>query len=293
MNYQDHTTNTTRQLINMIQTGSHGQWSMPWHTHNISDLLNARNATTNTHYNGANVLTLALQALELGYPTGEWATYKQWANHDAQVRKGERSSHIIKWITRKTTNEPNNSNDDTEAPGQLLPRVYAVFNAHQVDGHDTQPAPTPTTPADQWFTNIGANITYGSDRAYYNPATDRIHIPAANQFTNTEAFHATNLHEHIHWTGHNTRLNRLDTTKPTDSPEYAAEELIAELGSAIGCARLGISPTPRPDHAAYLAHWLKALNADPKQLFRSAAAAQQALNHLEQLANPTTKQAAA
>ena len=43
---------------------------MPWHTHDLGDLLNARNATTDTRYNGANVVTLALDAFDRGYPTG-------------------------------------------------------------------------------------------------------------------------------------------------------------------------------------------------------------------------------
>ena len=294
MNYQDHATNITRRLVDMIQTGSHGQWEMPWHTHDLGDLLNARNATTNSRYQGANVITLAIEALDRGYPTGEWATYKQWTEHGAQVRKGERSAHVIKWVTRKTqADDPPRTDGDPQDVRQMLPRVYAVFNAHQVDGHDTAPETAPATPATEWFASIGADVQYGSDRAYYNPRTDRIYVPAVDQFDDLEAFHATNLHEHIHWTGHSSRLDRLDVGKPMDSPEYAAEELVAELGAAIGCARLGISPTPRPDHAAYLAHWLTALDADPKQLFRSAAAAQRAVDHLDQLANPTSDEAAA
>ncbi|MCP4006863.1 MAG: hypothetical protein GY725_22000, partial [bacterium] len=33
----------------------------------------------------------------------------------------------------------------------------------------------------------------------------------------------------------------------------------AELGSAIACAHLGIAPTPRDDHATYLAHYVEPL----------------------------------
>jgi antirestriction protein ArdC len=294
MNYQDHATNITRRLIDMIQTGSHGQWAMPWHTHDLGDLLNARNATTDSRYQGANVITLAIEALDRGYPTGEWATYKQWTDHGAQVRKGERSAQVIKWVTRKTQGDDQPVADgESREVRQLLPRVYAVFNAHQVDGYDAHPLTVADTPADEWFAAIGADVHYGSDRAYYDPRTDRIYVPAIEQFDDPAAFAATNLHEHIHWTGHGSRLDRLHVGKAMDSPEYAAEELVAELGAAIGCARLGISPTPRPDHAAYLAHWLTALDADPKQLFRSAAAAQRAVDHLDQLANPSSDEAAA
>ena len=196
MNYQEHATNTCRRLVDIIQTGSHGQWAMPWHTHDLGDLLNARNATTGSRYNGANVLTLAIEALEAGYPTGEWATYKQWTTQGAQVRKGERSAHVIKWVTRKTQadGQPTNGGDSREVR-QLLPRVYSVFNAHQVDGHGAQADPAPATPADEWFAAIGADVHYGSDRAYYNPRTDRIYVPDIEQYDDLEAFHATNLHD--------------------------------------------------------------------------------------------------
>ena len=33
-------------------------------------------------------------------------------------------------------------------------------------------------------------------------------------------------------------------------------ELVAELGAAYLCADLGITPEPREDHSAYLAHWI-------------------------------------
>ncbi len=122
---------------------------------------------------------------------------------------------------------------------------------------------------------------------------DRIYVPGIDQYDDPAAFYSTVLHEHVHWTGHTSRLNRPELGHTFDSAEYAAEELVAELGSAIACARLGISPQPRPDHAAYLAHWLKALDADPKALFRSAAAAQRAVDLLETLASTKSEEAAA
>ena len=152
---------------------------------------------------------------------------------------------------------------------------------------DTEPAEP--TPASDWLTAIGADVHYGGDRAYYAPNTDRIYCPALDQFDDPEAFWSTVLHEHIHWTGHHSRLDRLNISAPFGSPDYAAEELVAELGAAIAAASLDLSPQPRADHAAYLAHWLDILNEDPKALFRTAAAAQRAVDHLHQLATEGTE----
>lgn len=54
MNYQDHAQAVTAQLVEMIRTGSHSEWSMPWHTHGVAGLLNTRNAITGTRYRGSN-----------------------------------------------------------------------------------------------------------------------------------------------------------------------------------------------------------------------------------------------
>jgi antirestriction protein ArdC len=50
------------------------------------------------------------------------------------------------------------------------------------------------------------------------------------------------------------------------------EELVAEIGAAFLCAELGIVPETRPDHAAYIASWLKALKDDKRAIFTAAAA---------------------
>ena len=65
------------------------------------------------------------------------------------------------------------------------------------------------------------------------------------------------------------------------TPEYAREELIAELGAAIACARIGISNTPRTNHAQYLRHWLTNLREDPKTLFKAMTAASKAVQYLD------------
>ena len=57
---------------------------------------------------------------------------------------------------------------------------------------------------------------------------------------------------------------------------YAMEECTVELLSAMICADLSISVEPRPDHAAYIASWLKVLRADPRAIFTASSKAQQA-----------------
>jgi antirestriction protein ArdC len=62
---------------------------------------------------------------------------------------------------------------------------------------------------------------------------------------------------------------------------------VAELGSALLCAELGITPEVRDDHAAYLANWLTVLNQDKRAIFAAASQAQRAADYLRSLQLPS------
>ena len=58
---------------------------------------------------------------------------------------------------------------------------------------------------------------------------------------------------------------------------YAFEELVAELGSAMICASLGLEAKPREDHAQYIKGWLSALKGDNKFIISAASWSRMAL----------------
>ena len=123
MNYEDHTKTVTASLVAMIEQGDTGQWVMPWHTHGFADHLRARNATTDAGYRGANVVALAVAGIEWGFPTGEWATYRQWQSVDAQVRKRERATQIVKWIPIGPTSDGVSA---PPGPARMDPMAYPM-----------------------------------------------------------------------------------------------------------------------------------------------------------------------
>lgn len=65
-----------------------------------------------------------------------------------------------------------------------------------------------------------------------------------------------------HSTGAESRLNRI---KPSafGSEDYAREELVAELGSALVAQRYGISKNVKDESAAYVKSWLNSLKESP------------------------------
>lgn len=94
-----------------------------------------------------------------------------------------------------------------------------------------------------------------------------------------ESFYATQLHELAHWVGAPHRLDRVKGKKFADRA-YCFEEIIAELSAAFSCARLGISSTPRADHAQYIDQYLTVLREDKNAIFTAAAAASAATDYI-------------
>ena len=118
-------------------------------------------------------------------------------------------------------------------------------------------------------------------------------MPPFEAFRDAAGHAAVLSHEATHWTAAEHRVGRDLSRYAKDRTERAREELIAELGSCFLCADLGIVPEvePRPDHASYLASWLKVLADDKRAIFSAAANAQRAVAFLHGL-QPDTSAAA-
>ena len=104
------------------------------------------------------------------------------------------------------------------------------------------------------------------DKAYYSPGDDKIVVPTREQFVDGEAFATNTLHECAHATGADSRLSRHLGGHPFGSPEYAREELIAELSAAVISSQYGMSKHIKSDSAQYLKSWLGSLQQGPEYL---------------------------
>lgn len=101
------------------------------------------------------------------------------------------------------------------------------------------------------------------DGAFYSISKNEITLPEKSQFIDGESFYGTALHEMTHSTGTEKHLNRLKPSGGFGSEEYAKEELVAELGSALVAQRYGITKHIKEDSAAYLKSWLESLKQSP------------------------------
>jgi antirestriction protein ArdC len=84
-----------------------------------------------------------------------------------------------------------------------------------------------------------------------------------------------------HWSGHKARVDR-DLKHRFGSRNYAAEELIAELGAAFLCAEFGSDDDVR--NASYISTWIELLKADKRTFFTACSQASKAADYLRGLA---------
>ena len=284
----------TNKIIEAIESGRDtGSFQMPWRA--IASQGLPVNAVTNQAYHGINVLTLSFEALERGWPN-KWASFQQWKEKGASVKKGEHGVPIVFYTTFNVSDVEEDEEGNLNPVVKEIPvfRYSTVFNITQVDNPPEAAASKLSDPVnrneavEQFITSTKADIRYGGNRAFFSPGLDYIQIPPREAFIGTktssptEAFYSTILHELCHWTGGEKRLDR-ENRNPFGDEAYAKEELVAEIGAAIACATLGITPELREDHIQYVSSWLKLLKQDKRAIFTAAARASRAVVYLENL----------
>lgn len=158
-------------------------------------------------------------------------------------------------------------------------QVYNVFNVDQTNIRESRPElyeklkaanvllPPEISPDGYCFPAMDEMIKNNEwlcpihlehqDKAFYSPSKDEIVLPEKEQFYDAESFYGTGLHEMIHSTGAESRLNRFEKSK------YGEEELVAEFGSALVMHRYGLCKTIKEESCAYLKDWLKDLKESP------------------------------
>ena len=279
----------TQRFIEALENGTR-PWERDWLTYGLPT------RATGQQYRGINMLILADQAEQCGYTNPNWLTYNQAAELGGNVRKGEKSTAIVFYKQSQLVDGEGAPVADANGKDKSLwlLRRYNVFNVEQIDGLPEGKFAPPVMPTTQLERNeidkaaeaalrsTGAQIDNdGNGRAFYRPSTDSIHLPRFEAFLNVGGYLTTMAHELCHWTGAKHRLDR-DLANRFGSKDYAFEELVAEIGAAFVCARLGIAGDHFDNHAAYVSGWLEKLRGDKKFIFKAAALAQKAADYVLQ-----------
>ena len=244
-----------------------------------------------------------LNQILLGKP-GEWLTWNQIRVLGGHVRKGAKSGFCVFFKPiEEYTETPEQDEDNGTVSGQrdarrrFVLKWYHVFHLDDTEGIPSkltavQPSSviSPIESAEKAIRSyLGreATLKFINDResasAYYSPALDEVVVPMLQQYAIPEEYYSTAFHEFTHSTMKETRCDRRSESSITrfGDSDYSREELVAEIGSAMLCNRLGIECDKAfRNSAAYIQSWLKALKNDNRMIVWASAKAEQAARYI-------------
>jgi len=274
--------------------------TIPWHR-SWSAKQRPFNAVTNTTYRGVNSLWLSYNQFVREFDDPRWCTFKQAQTQGWKIKPGSKGTRVEFWslydteekrkLTQREAKQLSDELTLEEFKNRVKPisNVYTVFNGEQIDGIPKYEEKTYELNTeellqkrDTLLKNMNVDFSEGGDKAFYNPSRDRITLPEMNRFETEYDYMATLLHEAGHATGHISRLNR-DMTGVFGSPEYAKEELRAEIASAFTAQELGLDYEQNEhmeNHEAYVQNWIDVLENEPNELFAAIKDAEKISDYL-------------
>tara|TARA_R100001129_G_scaffold178922_1_gene155220 strand:+ start:559 stop:1395 length:837 start_codon:yes stop_codon:yes gene_type:complete len=260
----------TDQIIAQLESGDLGLWQKEWLSCGMPE-----NPLSGTKYKGANVIILLMARARNGYSTNKWTTSAALRKLGHHVLAGNKAT----LITKPTSFVP--IDDDTKIPVSF--GCQPVFNLDQtsmeIEPENYEMLGDDNIEADKIIdamTKDLASVVYNGDQAYYRRATDLVNLP--ENFKTTSGKYATAFHEFGHATMHESRLDR-EAKGSFGTPEYAYEELVAEMTSAFLCADTKVEGELQ--HASYIKSWIKLLKDDNKALFSAASKATAAYEYIK------------
>ena len=290
-------------IVRELQVGP-PSWVRPWSTSPGPHL--PHNIVTRNRYGWFNTLWLWSAADKKAYARHAWLTRLQAEKVGASIRLGEQPTlafKIFRAYTKKvvaaeaTSSSSADGRSDPAGPEPATKTVrirspmpamktFLLFNVAQVEGlpkRFTAEAAesvevTGFHAARHLLAGLGADVRHGGDDAYYDRGGDFIRLPDVGQFISPQAYVSTSFHEHVHWTGHPSRLNR-DPGDQVGDEVYAFEELVSELGTAFLCAEFGVD-SRFEQSAAYIGSWIQRLSDDPAFLFQATQTAGAAVDYM-------------
>lgn len=308
----------TDLIINTIEKVGHLPWQKDWVGSGADGA--AKNYVSNKEYTGANfLLNFDIKFDEKGKPylvpirfiQPYYLTFNQIRETGASLREGSKARRVIYYtmifsfdngtLKFKTTDREKFTEfvkthgltkEDLKEHLQKIPviKYYNVFRADDCTGLKFPEATgnKNVNPIEQAQSLIDGYknppvYTFVGDKAYYQPATDKLNMPNIKAFKKEASYYCTFFHELTHSTGAKKRLNR-DMTGTFGSKPYAYEELIAELGAVFMCSEAGILFQTRDNSAKYLKGWNKVLvnelENDNRFFLKASAQSQKAVNHI-------------
>lgn len=286
------------ELVNMY-LNSLEEGEIPWYkTWNIKSPCNV---VSNRNYRGINNLLLSYVTAKRGYSDNRWCTFDQLKKNKWKFKEDAKGKGVwVEYWTQYNVKEKKiysfnayeqiiKNNPERKEEFRIIDRCTVVFNCDLIDGVPKQKEMIEyndvklSNTIDNIIKNIGVKYIEDSSDPYYSPLEDKVVIPYKKSFTNEYSYHATQLHELAHSTGHESRLNR-DIKNKFGSEEYAKEELRAEISSSFLIQKFGLEYDKKhlEEHKGYIQNWIKIIKDKSSELLKAISDADKIVSYLEE-----------
>jgi antirestriction protein ArdC len=280
-----------------------GDWTAPWSAGGPFPQQNMEGDP----YRGTNALLTSVTATARGFALPVWLTFPRASELGLHVRDGERSIPVVKydfWYRERESGRrvpglseeqfallPKERQDELER--RCTMHWSTVFNLSQTDFREAfpvqygelldilgtrEPRKESLEVLDRMVANDGwlcPVCTADVPEPAYLERFDRIDVPPKERFPDESRYYVTLLHEMIHSTGSEERLDRSGLSSALLG-ERAREELVAELGAATLGTLAGLEPTIRKDNLQYLKAWSSAISRSPEIIYMAVSDASRA-----------------
>lgn len=267
-----------KNLIDMVETNT-APWQREWQP----GFTAPYNPHTGNRYTGCNFLSLLMYSHSHGFDDPRWMTRHEIARLGYRCKPDAIEAPVVffkKIIKTEKSDEIDTETGEVKNEIQTIPicKNYLVINASQIIGIPVLEKSYPDlTINDQKMEVLVAQAEphiihiemQSNDAPCYMPFSDTIKLPLKKQYRSASGYYRTVCHELAHSTGHASRLAR-DLSGSFGSPEYAREELRAEIASLLLCMTLGVGFSledlshQKAQASAYLKNWLSDIT-DQKQ----------------------------
>lgn len=280
------------------------EWFKPWTNENGVE-ISPVNHITGKAYKGINVFICYATAMDNEYPTNEWIGYKQATDMGYKVPKG--GTRIYYWYTmffdrttkkwiyfaefKKLSKGMNPDEARERFVQRMYPKAQMVWNIAQIS-EDIQPKwteePKPVVEGKNSEIDFAKGVyenmpnqpklTHRGNQAYYRACTHSVRMPKLDTFKSSEDYYKVLYHELIHSTGE--AMGRKFGSKFGDE-KYSKEELVAEIGAMMVCAKVGVNPSDEMlNSQAYINGWVKYLKNHKKEVMFACSQAQKAVTYM-------------
>lgn len=224
---------------------------------------------------------------------GEYLTFNQVKSLGGSIKKGSKAKMVCFYKVISKSVEKDDGTTEVKSIPYL--RYYQVFHIDDTEGIKSKikaPALKDTNPIEDAekvindYIERDGKLTFEStlsDRAFYSPALDKVVVPSIRQYNNAEEYYSTAFHELTHSTLKPYRCNRESEGKAVAFGDgvYSREELVAEIGSAMLSANVGLDDSKTfKNSTAYLQNWLTALQNDIYMIVWASSRAEKAAKYI-------------